>query len=120
MTSAILRLRRMSPLANACRWYSRTFLRILPYHSLHCPTSPRRGLYGNSPPESLLGQCGVPFPHPASATAEGAQLNVSPFPATASAEGRQLNVAPSLWERARGRVPAVSPIYGCGSTLATT
>ena len=34
-------------------------------------------------------------PFPASATAEGRQLNGAPFPATASAEGRQLNGGPS-------------------------
>ncbi len=33
---------------------------------------------------------------PASATAEGRQLNGAPFPATASAEGAQFNVPPSL------------------------
>ena len=42
-------------------------------------------------------------PFPASATAEGARLNVPPFPATASAEGRQFNGAPSLRERVRMR-----------------
>jgi hypothetical protein len=35
-------------------------------------------------------------PFPATASAEGAQLNVPPFPATASAEGAQLNVPPSF------------------------
>ena len=39
------------------------------------------------------------FPLPATASAEGAQLNGRPFPATASAEGAQFNVPPSLWER---------------------
>ena len=34
-------------------------------------------------------------PFPATASAEGAQLNVPPFPATAWAEGPQLNAAPS-------------------------
>src|SRR5215468_6899414 len=34
-------------------------------------------------------------PFPATASAEGRQLNGAPFPATASAEGRQLNGAPS-------------------------
>ena len=34
------------------------------------------------------------FPLPATALAEGAQLNVPPFPATASAEGHQFNGAP--------------------------
>jgi len=34
-------------------------------------------------------------PFPASATAEGAQLNVPPFPATASAEGRLIKGGPS-------------------------
>ena len=38
-------------------------------------------------------------PLPATASAEGAQLNAPPFPATASAEGAQFNVPPSLWER---------------------
>src|SRR5262249_36873505 len=33
-------------------------------------------------------------PFPATASAEGAQLNVPPFPATASAEGAQLNAPP--------------------------
>ena len=33
-------------------------------------------------------------PFPASVTAEGAQLNVPPFPASATAEGPQLNAAP--------------------------
>src|SRR5436309_8550709 len=42
----------------------------------------------------------APCPPPATASAEGAQLNGRPFPATASAEGRQFNGAPSLWERA--------------------
>jgi hypothetical protein len=42
-------------------------------------------------------------PPPATASAEGAQLNGRPFPATASAEGRQFNGAPSLWERVRVR-----------------
>ena len=45
-------------------------------------------------------------PFPASATAEGARLNVPPFPATASAEGgaqRVFNGAPSLRERVRMR-----------------
>jgi SAM-dependent MidA family methyltransferase len=37
---------------------------------------------------------------PATASAEGAQLNVPPFPATASAEGAQLNVPPSPRRRA--------------------
>jgi hypothetical protein len=37
---------------------------------------------------------------PATASAEGAQLNGRPFPASATAEGAQLNVPPSLWERA--------------------
>jgi SAM-dependent MidA family methyltransferase len=41
---------------------------------------------------------------PATASAEGAQLNVPPFPATASAEGAQLNVPPSLPEGYRGEV----------------
>src|SRR5215471_2043397 len=36
-----------------------------------------------------------PFP-PATAWAEGAQINGRPFPATASAEGAQLNAPPSL------------------------
>ena len=36
----------------------------------------------------------VPSPPPATASAEGAQLNGRPFPATASAEGRQFNGAP--------------------------
>jgi hypothetical protein len=40
-------------------------------------------------------------PPPATASAEGAQLNGRPFPATASAEGAQFNVPPSLWERVR-------------------
>ena len=35
-------------------------------------------------------------PPPATASAEGAQLNGRPFPATASAEGRQFNGAPSF------------------------
>src|SRR5437016_2952844 len=39
-------------------------------------------------------------PPPATASAEGAQLNGRPFPATASAEGAQFNVPPSLGERA--------------------
>src|SRR5215831_5210850 len=34
-------------------------------------------------------------PSPATASAEGRQLNAAPFPATASAEGPQLNAAPS-------------------------
>src|SRR5262245_65299908 len=34
-------------------------------------------------------------PFPATASAEGAQLNAPPFPATASAEGAQLNAPPS-------------------------
>ena len=38
-------------------------------------------------------------PLPATASAEGAQLNGRPFPATASAEGAQFNVPPSLRER---------------------
>jgi hypothetical protein len=38
-------------------------------------------------------------PFPATASAEGAQFNGAPFPATASAEGAQLNGRPSLWER---------------------
>src|SRR5262249_34120863 len=38
-------------------------------------------------------------PPPATASAEGAQLNGRPFPATASAEGAQFNVPPSRWER---------------------
>src|SRR4029450_11132538 len=42
-------------------------------------------------------------PSPATAWAEGAQLNGRPFPATASAEGRQFNGAPSLQERVRVR-----------------
>src|ERR687888_492912 len=36
----------------------------------------------------------LPFPLPATASAEGAQLNGRPFPATASAEGAQFNVPP--------------------------
>src|SRR5215475_4935378 len=39
------------------------------------------------------------IPLPATASAEGAQLNGRPFPATASAEGRQFNGAPSLRPR---------------------
>jgi hypothetical protein len=39
------------------------------------------------------------FPLPATASAEGAQLNAPPFPATASAEGRLIKGGPSLWER---------------------
>ena len=78
----------MSPLANVCRWSSTTLLRILPCHSSNCPTSPHRGLYGNSPPKSLSWR--------------------AVFPSL------------SLRERGRVRVPAVSPIYGAGSTLATT
>ena len=35
-------------------------------------------------------------PPPATASAEGAQLNGRPFPASATAEGAQLNVPPSL------------------------
>src|SRR5919108_4095563 len=42
-------------------------------------------------------------PPPATASAEGAQLNGRPLPATASAEGAQFNVPPSLWERVRVR-----------------
>jgi hypothetical protein len=38
-------------------------------------------------------------PPPATASAEGAQLNGRPFPATASAEGAQFNVPPSLRAR---------------------
>src|SRR5215831_1401216 len=45
------------------------------------------------------------FPPPATAWAEGRQLNVAPFPASATAEGRQFNGAPSLWERVRVRGP---------------
>src|SRR5436309_7290440 len=45
----------------------------------------------------------APCPPPATASAEGAQLNGRPFPATASAEGRQFNGAPSLWERVRAQ-----------------
>src|SRR2546422_3212722 len=89
MINSMLRLRRMSPLANVCRWCSRTFLRILPCHSSNCPMSPSRGLYGNSPPESLsrIVRCSLPSPRR---------------------------------ERARARIPAVSPVYRCDSTLATT
>jgi hypothetical protein len=36
----------------------------------------------------------APSPPPATASAEGAQLNGRPFPATASAEGAQFNVPP--------------------------
>jgi hypothetical protein len=43
------------------------------------------------------------FPPPATASAEGAQLNGRPFPATASAEGRLIKGGPSLWERGRVR-----------------
>src|SRR4030095_14136648 len=43
------------------------------------------------------------FPLPATASAEGAQLNGRPFPATASAEGRLIKGGPSLWERVRVR-----------------
>ena len=39
------------------------------------------------------------LPLPATAWAEGAQLNGRPFPATASVEGAQFNVPPSPWER---------------------
>src|SRR5262245_29130487 len=48
---------------------------------------------------------------PATASAEGAQLNGRPFPATASAEGAQLNVPPSL---ACGPVlcPCMVRLYG--------
>jgi len=42
---------------------------------------------------------GFALPLPATASAEGAQLNAAPFPATAWAEGPQLNAAPSLWEK---------------------
>ena len=42
-------------------------------------------------------------PLPATASAEGAQLNGRPFPATASAEGRLIKGGPSLWERVRVR-----------------
>src|SRR4029453_13739855 len=42
-------------------------------------------------------------PPPATASAEGAQLNGRPFPATASTEGRQFNGAPSLREGVRAR-----------------
>jgi hypothetical protein len=45
-------------------------------------------------------------PFPATASAEGAQFNVLPFPATVWAEGPQLNAAPSLRERElKGSVP---------------
>src|SRR4029453_2667709 len=40
---------------------------------------------------------GAAFVVPATAWAEGAQLNAPPFPATASAEGAQLNAPPSLF-----------------------
>jgi hypothetical protein len=43
------------------------------------------------------------FPPPATASAEGAQLNGRSFPATASAEGRLIKGGPSLWERVRVR-----------------
>src|SRR4029453_4573826 len=49
-------------------------------------------------------------PPPATASAEGAQLNGRPFPATASAEGRQFNGAPSLQERVGVRGPCLSLI----------
>ena len=44
-------------------------------------------------------------PLPATASAEGRLIKGGPFPATVSAEGAQFNVPPSLWERARVRVP---------------
>ena len=55
----------------------------------------------------------VLLPHPhlgATASAEGAQCNVSPFPATASAEGRQFKGAPFP---ARGEgVCSSTPVIG--------
>src|SRR5574341_586236 len=57
------------------------------------PSSPRI--------EERLTSLGV---FPATASAEGAQLNVPPFPATASAEGAQFNGRPSLPEGYRGEV----------------
>src|SRR5262249_51530138 len=66
--------------------------------------------------KDLLGHAPLP-PPPATAWAEGfgrpfllppdTQLNGRPFPATASAEGAQLNAPPSLRERVRVRVPKV-------------
>src|SRR5205823_10133234 len=49
------------------------------------------------------------LPPPATASAEGAQLNGRPFPATASTEGAQFNVPPSLRERvlSQGEGPRV-------------
>jgi hypothetical protein len=51
----------------------------------------------------VVSVCFLLSPPPATASAEGAQLNGRPFPATASAEGRQFNGAPSPWERVRVR-----------------
>src|SRR6266446_4325396 len=56
MTRAILRPRRTSLLANACRWCSTIFLRTSPCRNSNCPTNPHKGLCGNSPPEYLSGQ----------------------------------------------------------------
>src|SRR4030095_5160256 len=66
-------------------------------HEVFKTASPRR----NAGSKHIDASVSVSFcPHPATASAEGAQLNGRPFPATASAEGAQFNGPPSLWERA--------------------
>src|SRR5205807_7509054 len=44
----------------------------------------------------------APCPPPATVSAEGRLIKGGPFPASATAEGAQLNVPPSFWERVRG------------------
>jgi len=66
-----------------------------------------------SPPPATASAEGAQLngrPFPATASAEGAQFNVSPFPATASAEGRQFNGAPSLWERELGALLLIKEV----------
>jgi hypothetical protein len=67
----------------------------------------------------------VLLPHPhlgATASAEGAQCNVSPFPATASAEGRLIKGGPfpaTVWAEGRQFNGAPFPARGegvCSST----
>jgi len=57
----------------------------------------------------LRGKVAAP---PATAWAEGAQVNGRPFPATASAEGRQFNGAPSLRRHCRAGGEPVCHSWG--------
>src|SRR4029453_17439050 len=74
---------------------------VMPY----CRQPALRSIRYLSTSDRNTGHPAVPplSPPPATASAEGAQLNGRPFPATASAEGRLIKGGPFLRERAWGR-----------------